>query len=369
MPEQSEGKSAAGRRRISDLADASTVHRDRYVDFLRALSVVVVVLGHWFGAVVELRQRNLFAASALDLVPGLWIVTWVLQVMPIFFFVGGFSNYVTLEGLHRLGEGAGTFLRGRANRLLRPVGIFLLFWAVVGPWVLRIPGLPEGAAAKALPVLLGPLWFIVAYIALVAVTPVLVPLHKKHRLRVLVALGLIPVVIDILRFVAGVPGIGWANFFFVWLFIHQLGFFYADGTFERVPRRLFGTIAVAGFAVMVALTQTPTYPASMVGVLDDEISNMAPPTLAIMVFGIYQVGLAMLLRPALNRWLSHKRPWSAVIAVNGSIMTLFLWHLSALVITAGVLLPLGFPQPPLASAIWWATRPLWFGAAALVLGV
>ncbi|MGH8923386.1 MAG: acyltransferase family protein [Acidimicrobiia bacterium] len=369
MPEPPEVSPAARRRRLSDLADASPVHRDRYVDFLRALSVVVVVLGHWFGAVVELRERDLFAASALDLMPGLWIITWVLQIMPIFFFVGGFSNYVTLEGLHRLGEGSATFLRGRASRLLRPVGIFLLFWLVVGPWVLRIPGLPEGTAAKALPVLLGPLWFIVAYIALVVATPLMVPLHHRYRLRLLVALGLIPVAIDVLRFVVGVPGIGWANFFFVWLFVHQLGFFYADGTFDRVPRRLFWMLAVAGFAVMVALTRTATYPASMVGVLDDEISNMAPPTVAIMVFGIYQVGLAMLLRPTLNRWLSRRRPWSGVIAVNASIMTLFLWHLSALVITAGVLLPLGFPQPPLGSATWWLTRPLWFGVAALVLAL
>lgn len=367
MEEKAIGSADPGRRRLSELADSTPEKRDRYVDFLRALSVIVVVLGHWLGAVVELRGEELRAASALDVVPGLWIITWVLQIMPIFFFVGGFSNFVTYEGLQRLGESAGTFLKGRANRLLRPVGIFLLFWAIVAPFALRIPGLPDEAGAKATVVLLGPLWFICAYIMLVAVSPIMVALHKKYRLRLLVVLGLIPLLIDLLRFVAEVRGIGWANFFFVWLFIHQLGFFYADGTFDRVPRRLFWIMAVAGFAAMVGLTQMQAYPASMVGCCSDEISNMAPPTLAIMVFGIYQVGLAMLLRPSLARWLSRKRPWSAVIAINASIMTLFLWHLSALVITAGVLLPLGFPQPPMASAMWWLTRPLWFGATTLVL--
>ena len=367
MSENAGGGVVPGRRRLSDLADSTTDERDRYVDFLRALSVVVVVLGHWLSAVVEYRDGDLRATSALDIVPGLYIITWVFQIMPIFFFVGGFSNFVTCEALRRLGEGVGTFLQGRASRLLRPVGIFLLFWAIVAPFALRIPGLPEGVAAQATVVLLGPLWFICAYLVLVAFTPLMVSLHKKYRWRLLVLLGVIPVLVDVLRFGAEVPGIGWANFLFVWLFIHQLGFFYADGTFDRVSKRLLWIIAVAGFGATLGLTQMDTYPSSMVGCCSDEISNMAPPTLAIMVFGIYEVGLVMLLRPSLTRWLQRKRPWSAVIAINASIMTLFLWHLSSLVIVAGVLLPLDFPQPPIGSAMWWLTRPIWFGAALLVL--
>jgi fucose 4-O-acetylase-like acetyltransferase len=369
MDDKAEGEVSPERRRISDLAAATPDKRDRYVDFLRGLSVVVVVLGHWFGAVVQVTDGRLQAASALDVVPGLWIVTWLLQIMPIFFFVGGFSNYVTYEGLQRLGEGIGTFLRGRASRLLRPVGIFLLFWAIVAPFAVRIPGLPDGAIRHARTVLLGPLWFIGAYIVLVALAPAMIALHHKYRIKTLGTLGLLPIAIDLLRFGVEVPGIGWSNFLFVWLFIHQLGFFYADGTFDRVPRRFFWLMAIVGFGAMIALTQTRTYPASMVGVVQDEISNMAPPTLAIMVFGVYQVGVAMLARPALSRWLQRKRPWSLVIAVNASIMTLFLWHLSALVIAIGLLLPLGFPQPPMGSATWWLTRPLFYAAAALVLAV
>ena len=239
----------------------------------------------------------------------------------------------------------------------------------MAPFALRIPGLPEGAPEKAALVLLGPLWFICAYILLVAATPVMVRLHRKYRSWTLAVLAVLPVAVDLLRFAADVAWIGWVNFFFVWLLIHQLGFFYADGTFDRVPRRLFWVMAIAGFAAMVGLTQMAVYPASMVGCCSDEISNMAPPTLAITVFGIYQVVLAMLLRPPLTRWLSKKRPWSVVIAINASIMTLFLWHLSALVITAAILLPLGFPQPPMGSGMWWLTRPLWFGMAGLVLAL
>jgi hypothetical protein len=42
-------------------------------------------------------------------------------------------------------------------------------------------------------------------------------------------------------------------------------------------------------------------------------------------------------------------------------MTVFLWHLTALVIVAAVTLPTGWmPQPAVASAAWWAWRPVWF---------
>ena len=367
MDEKGAEGATPGPRRLSELADATPDRRDRYVDFLRATSITVVILGHWLGAVVEWHGGQITGTSALDLVQGLWIVTWALQVMPIFFFVGGFSNLVTYKGLRRLGEGAGTFLRGRANRLLRPVAIFLLFWLIVAALASRIPGLPDEAASLAVPVLLGPLWFLIAYMVLVLLSPLMLSLHNRYRHRVLVALGLLPVVVDVLRFSAGVPGLGWANFLFVWLFIHQLGFFYADGTFSRLSKRVFRLMAAGGYLVMAGLVQLETYPASMVGCCEDRISNMAPPTLPLMALGIGQVGLAMLLRPSINRWLAKSRPWKAVIVVNASIMTLYLWHLSALVLTIAVLIQLGFPQPALGSAFWWLLRPLWFGAVTLVL--
>ena len=142
---------------------------------------------------------------------------------------------------------------------------------------------------------------------------------------------------------------------------------YADGTFDRLPKRFFGLVAAGGYLVMVVLVQLETYPASMVGCCGDRISNMAPPTLPIMALGIGQVGLVMLLRPAITRWLAKPRPWKAVIAVNASIMTLFLWHLSALILTIAVMIQVGFPQPAFGSGLWWLLRPLWFGAATLVL--
>ncbi|MGH8958319.1 MAG: acyltransferase family protein [Acidimicrobiia bacterium] len=345
--------------RLADLAGATPVTRDRYVDFLRAFSVLVVVFGHWLGAAIVWQGGVLSAQSALDVVPGLWVITWFLQVMPIFFFVGGFSNYVTYQGLRRLDEGGWTFFRGRASRLLRPTAVFLVFWAIVAPFAMRLPALPPAAGSKALPVLAGPLWFLGVYLVLVAFSPLMINLHLRYRWATLLTLVVLPVVVDLFRFVGGISWIGNINILFVWLLVHQLGFFYADGTFDRVSQRFFGLLALVGYAVMFALTRLAVYPSSMVGCCADEISNMAPPTLAILALGVGQIGLAMLLRPAITRWLNKKRSWTAVIAVNATIMTIYLWHLSALVIAVATLFPLGFPQPEVGSGLWWAIRPLW----------
>lgn len=361
------GSGPPGFGRLSELAEATPDRRDRYVDFLRAFSITTVIFGHWMGAVVEWHGGQLSGTSALDLVSGLWIITWVLQVMPVFFFVGGFSNLVTYRGLRRLDEGVGTFLKGRASRLLRPVLFFLTFWAVAGALLIRLPNLPEEAVSLALPVLLGPLWFLAIYVALVLLAPLTLYLHTRFRLSVVMVLGVLAVLVDVLRFAAGVPGIGWANFLFVWLLIHQLGYFYADGTFDRLSRRFFGVMAASGYLLMVVLAQLRTYPASMVGCCSDEISNMAPPTLPILCLGIGQIGVAMLLRRRMTLWLTQPRPWKAVIVVNSAIMTLYLWHLSALVVTVAVLIQVGFPQPDFGSGFWWALRPLWLGVSILVL--
>ncbi len=63
--------------------------RDRFLDALRAGSLLVVVAWHWFG--VTLNPET-YATRPSVSAPGLWLASWLLQVMPVFFFVGGFAN-------------------------------------------------------------------------------------------------------------------------------------------------------------------------------------------------------------------------------------------------------------------------------------
>jgi hypothetical protein len=110
----------------------------------------------------------------------------------------------------------------------------------------------------------------------------------------------------------------------------------------------------------------------MVGVNGARISNLNPPTLAVVTFGIAQVGLALLLREPLARWMRRPAAWAAVAMANLSAMTLFLWHQSAFlaVTTAGLLigrLP-GLHTAP-TSAAWVAERAAWLPVFAATLTV
>ena len=53
-------------------------------------SILAVVFGHWFISINHWEQGVIRSTSAIGVTTGLWLFTWVFQVMPIFFFVGGF---------------------------------------------------------------------------------------------------------------------------------------------------------------------------------------------------------------------------------------------------------------------------------------
>jgi hypothetical protein len=91
---------------------------------------------------------------------------------------------------------------------------------------------------------------------------------------------------------------------------------------------------------------------------------MSPPTVALAAHAVWLIGLVLLLRGPATRWLGRARVWRAVVAANGVAMTAFLWHLSAAFVVLVALR--GWSAGTPGSAGWWATRPLWLGAAALV---
>jgi hypothetical protein len=61
----------------------------------------------------------------------MWLATWFFQVMPIFFFVGGFSNLTAYDAYRRRGEPTSAFVRSRLVRLLRPSLVVLGIWLVI----------------------------------------------------------------------------------------------------------------------------------------------------------------------------------------------------------------------------------------------
>ena len=352
---------------LADLVGATPEGRDRYVDLVRAFSILVVVAGHWLMAIVHLDGDGFSGANALDVVPGLWILTWVLQVMPLFFLVGGFSNLVAWRSIERKQLSYGEFLRSRVARLMRPTLVFIGMWTAIALVIkIAFPGVSRqiGAATE---LLAKPLWFLAVYVLVVALSPVMLALHRRFGIGVLGVLGGSAIAVDVLRIGFDVPVVGYLNFAFVWLFAHQLGFFYADGTLPSLSKRFFVGLGLAALATLALLTSSGIYSPSMVGMESEAASNNSPPSICLIVLTLWLMSAAMLIRPAALRWLQNRKAWTAVVAANSMIMTIFLWHLTAVMVAVLVMFPLGFPQPNGGSAVWWAWRPVWLVALSLVL--
>ncbi|HEX2049591.1 MAG TPA: acyltransferase [Actinomycetota bacterium] len=353
---------------VAEIERRTPEGRDRYADFLRALSIVVVVAGHWLAAVVWLRDGRFGGTNALEVVPGLWALTWVLQVMPLFFFVGGFANARGIASTRRRGGTVGDFVGARLRRLLRPTVAFVAVWVPLGA-ILTIA--LDGAAATTVGRLAAvPLWFLGVYAAVIAVAPVMLRLHERFGVRVVVVLAAAAAAVDVVRIATGAPDspIALLNWITVWLFAHQLGFFYADGSLARIPRPAFAAGAVAALGALAALVSTGVYSPSMVGMDDGKLSNNNPPSVCMVLMTLWLVSAAMLARPTVRRWLDRPRPWAAVVRLNTVIMTVYLWHLTAMAIGIAIALPFGWPhgRPP-GTAEWWALRPAWLLLHALVL--
>ncbi|WP_432024456.1 acyltransferase family protein [Streptomyces parvus] len=345
---------------VRELAGATPAARDRYVDLLRVASLGAVVLGHWLMAAVTPDG----VGNLLAVVPALQPLTWLLQVMPVFFFVGGFSHALSYRSLLRkrpeAAPGAAAdsvysaFLRARLQRLLRPTMVFVLVWGAAALLVQLLGG-GGGLTGVTLRMVTQPLWFIGIYLAMVAFTPPLLKLHERYGWGAFAGLAGAVVVVDVLRFAVGVPYVEFLNFAFVWLAVHQLGFLRADG---RIRPRRAALLAGGGLVTATALVAFGPYPLSMVGMPGEKVSNMAPPTLALLAHGLWLVGAVELLRAPAARLLGRPRVWRTVVAANGVAMTAFLWHLTAMFGVYGALLALDVALPEPASAAWWAQVPL-----------
>jgi hypothetical protein len=382
---------------LDALVEATPATRDRVVDFLRAASICTVVVGHWTIAIVWWQDHILRTTSAIGVTSWLWLATWVLQVMPIFFFVGGFSNLVTYDAMKRRGETTGAFVRTRLARLVRPSLVFFAVWGTIDVAMhLLDVGAPTGPhlwdgttllrlfqpPGQTLP--FGPLWFLGVYLVIVVIAPAMIWLHRRFRWWVPAIMIGGAVTADVAGFVLGHSAFRWFNVAFVLLLPHQLGFFYGDGTAQRLPKKVFWSMVAAGLGLLALLTTQPfwqvfgdrrfdwfpgigAYPKSLLGTDVERVSNAYPPTVCFLLGGIWTIGAVMLLRPYLQRWLQGRRPWKATIAVNAVIMTLFLWHMTAFLCAVLVLWPLGLAREHDSTAAWWLQRPLILGVSGLFL--
>jgi fucose 4-O-acetylase-like acetyltransferase len=346
-----------------EAAHATPAGRDRVIDFIRAASLAVVILGHWLMAAVTVTESGIRGRNVLTELPSLQPLTWLLQVMPLFFVAGGFANLISWRGVQRRGGGYADYAHTRVSRLVRPTLVFVTAVPLL-LFVLALAGLDADLTAAVGDLLGRPLWFLGVYMLATALAPALAAWHERGRVAALATLGILATVTDVIRF--GYEPAGYLNFGFVWLFAQQLGFWYADGRLARLSRRKLWLSVAAAIGLLLILTGPGPYPLSMVG-LPGEMSNMAPPTVCLLVLAAGQVAGLMLARPVLAAWLDRARPWLTVALVGSMAMTLYLWHLPVLIVGFAVLLWLDVPLPMPGTAEWWLSRPGWCALLAVLL--
>ena len=350
----------------ADIAAQTPDTRNRYVDALRAASILVVVFGHWLMAGPEvladgsLRVGHLVAESTL--VQGL---TWIFQVMPVFFFVGGYANAAGWRSARRRGESYPAWLRARLRRLAMPVLPLLVFWTLAGSVAIGL-GLDADLLRIGSQAALVPVWFLATYILAVALAPVTLTLWERYGWWLIVGMAAAAAVVDIATLAFGADLLRWVNYLFVWNAVHALGYAWADGRLGSPRIRAF--VGVGSLGVLAGLVAAFSYPLAMVGLDAAAVTNSNPPKVTLVFLGLFQFGILTALEAPARRALERARLWRGVVVVSATIMTLYLWHLTAMVaVTAGQVgldgFGLGFRVN---SAEWWLTRPL---ALAVVGGV
>lgn len=350
------------------LARDTPPERNRVVDLMRVVSILVVVFGHWLMAAIVIEDGELVPGHLLEMADWTHPLTWIFQVMPVFFLMGGYSNALSWRSARRRGEPYGAWLRARLRRLTLPVVPLLLFWTAGGWLALRL-GLDWEMLQLASQAALVPTWFLAAYVVIVTLGPAALVLWERFGWWSIVAGTALAALSDIADLGFGLIPVGFLNYVFVWGTVHQLGFAWVDGKIQGTPRRL--ALTAVGFGATLALVWWGPYPVAMVGLDTAQITNSYPPRVTLLVLGMFQAGVVLVAEPSLQRAMERVRAWTFVVAISAQIMTIYLWHLTAMVIAIGLGLlagGLGFGIEPLTAA-WWATRPIWFAALIVLTGV
>ncbi|MFO7777476.1 MAG: acyltransferase family protein [Nitriliruptoraceae bacterium] len=349
---------AIGLRAVAAKVEERTpVERDRFADLVRVVALLLVVLGHWLVAVIVVDDDRFVATQLLVVEPWTRWATWVWQVMPLFFLVGGRVNAGSLRRHRARGDAWSAWVRRRSRRLLRPMLPLLLVWMVLGP-VLEAAGMRLVIVERAAEVAFMPLWFLVVYTLVIVLAPASWWLHRRAGWWLPAVATVLVAVVDALHG-TGVPVVGQSNHLLVFAVAHQVGYLWAD---DRLPFGRRGLWLAGGGAIwLVLLVLVLDYPVSMVGVEGPTRSNAAPASLALVALTVTQTGILLVLRRPCERWLHRSEvAWAAVATTGASIITIFLWHMSALVVVASLTHLTGWwPDVAPVGPAWWALRPVW----------
>ena len=349
------------------LPDASTVaentapSRDRAVDVARLAALVVVMFGHCALLLATIDTDGLRIGNLLGELPAIAPVTWVVQVMPLFFLAGGAAGAYGW----RAGTSWGTWLFTRAQRLCRPVFWYLAAWTVgllVARMVLGAES-ADGLGRECVALL----WFLGVYLVTLAFVPALTRLQTGRAVAAVVAsLLAAATAVDGIRIAVGTPMSGVANFLIVWLIPVVIGVAYAR---RLVGPRVALAVAVSAFAAQIVLALVGPYEVSLVVTGTEHMSNVSPPTFLLALHCTWMSFAFVAAAGAIRRWAARPRVWHLVVVGNGGAMTLYLWHILAIAVATFALHAVGLDAYDIDAPGFWGLLALRALVFAVVMAV
>ncbi len=335
--------------RSSSTSDAPPT-ADALPTVLRSLALVIVVT--WHGALSTLRwdSHGPHAGNALHLVPGGFLLTWFLQVMPLFFLVGG---AVSLGSLRRNSERGGSsqqWVVARVRKLVMPA----LPLVAVG---VLVAGFASPATAGLMKLALSPLWFLGVYVPITILAPSLYRLHARFGNRAVLGLVSATAVLQVFRLIGFENRPLWALALLCTWSCAFLGGFHLDGL--RRNRLTAARLCFAGLLVMV-MGSAFGLPASMVAVRSESISNMGDVTVSLLGLIAFQAGLVGLFGDHLVRIASRPSISRLVRFVDSRQAAVYVGHLPLWVLMAWILRSTSYAVGEVADLRWLALRPVWF---------
>lgn len=337
--------------------------RELSADLYRVVAVVVVVIGHWLLAAVTFRDGRFGFDEALAEMPWTQWLTWIFQVVPVFFLVAGYANATSWT---RWRDGGGTrsdWLRHRIAGTLGPTTAYVAF-LISGVVISTLLGVHGSTLAVPMRMVALHLWFLPVYLGVVSLTPLAVAMQRRWGLKVPAGMVVAVLIVDVVTLGGHVTVLGAVNYVLCWGAIYQLGVTWFGGAL-RARRPILLAAGAAG--VLAAAIGSGVYPVSMIGVPGQPIENTSPPTVALLALAFFQAGVLLAAAPAVTAWLRRAR-WRRLLATaNQNAMALYLWHLVPVVVVALACYPTGLaPQPVLGSGAWWLWRVAWVAVLTVV---
>jgi hypothetical protein len=317
----------------AEVEAATPADRDRAIDVIRIVSLVGVVFGHTVMATSTIRDDVFIWSNLLTASTVFQALTWVFQIMPLFFFAGVAASVTswrpdTSPGAAPAVQPWGGWLLKRCTRLYRPVFYYLVFWGVT-LFALRFV-LPVHVYEPVAGISIQLLWFLGAYVLVLAAVPLLARITTTAQLAgAVIGTFAFIAVIDVVRITmdgAGYAMLGYLNTV-VWLVPGMFGVAYRR---NLLPGRSALAVGLGMLGVNLALLAFGPYELSLVGIDSQHLKNMTPPSLLLAGHAIMMCAFAIAAAPAISRWARRPRVWWLAAIGNSGAMTLYLWHMPLL---------------------------------------